>query len=75
MRPFVVDKWHFHVAGRALKKSSSTQKSRFSRLLSMMIAICVKLAGVGLNICECAGKAKSHSGRRASPHSCLAMVL
>ena len=35
----------------------------------------VKLAGVGLNVCECAGKAESHPGRRVSSHSCLAKVL
>ena len=37
--------------------------------------LCVKPAGVGLNVCECAGKAERHPGRRVSSHSCLAKVL
>ena len=28
--------------------------------------MCVKLAGVGLNVCECAGKAEGHLGKCAS---------
>ena len=30
---------------------------------------------MGLNVCECGGKAGSHFGRRVSSHSCLAKVL
>ena len=33
------------------------------------------VAGVGLNVCEWAGKAKSPPGRRVSSHSCLTKVL
>ena len=30
---------------------------------------------MGLNVCECTGKAESHPGRWVSSHSCLTKVL
>ena len=36
--------------------------------------MCAKLARVGLNVCECGGKAESHPGRRVSSHSCLSFL-
>ena len=35
----------------------------------------VKYAGVGLNVCECTGKAESDPGRRGLSPRCLAKVL
>ena len=41
----------------------------------MVGSLCVKLAGVGLNVCECARKVESHPGRCVSSHIFLAKVL
>ena len=43
--------------------------------LCSWLFVCVKLAGVGLNICERVGKAENHSERWVSSHSCLTKVL
>ena len=36
--------------------------------------MCTKLAGVGLNVCECAGKAKNHPRRWVSSRSSLSFL-
>ena len=37
--------------------------------------MCVKLARVALNVCECAREEEGHPGRWAALYSCLAKVL
>ena len=65
------------MAGRNLDQTLNTKiPERFSSSLNVM-AGCLreKLAEVGLNVCECAGKAGSHPGRWVPPHSWLAKIL
>ena len=40
---------HFHVAGQSAEKSSNSQKKREC---NGWLIVCVKLAGVSLNVCE-----------------------
>ena len=85
LRPFVVVWWHFHVAGRTFEEIlQHLKKKHYKDFLACWLwwlAICVcktwlsGLSWVGLNVCECAGKAESHPGRWVSSQSCLAKVL
>ena len=65
--------------GETLENHPTLKKERFSSLLNVMVGyLCVlyvKLAGVDLNVYECAGKVENHRGRQVSSHSCLAKVL
>ena len=49
---------------------------RFSSLLNVMVGyLCVQSLPEWACVCECAGKAESHTGRWVSSHSCLAKLL
>ena len=56
------------MVGTTLKKSSNTKKKKNTRIIFWFVEcdgllfVCVKLAGVGLNVFECAGKSESHPG-------------
>ena len=54
------------------KKGNNTHKDF---LLVECDWLAIWVSGVGLNVCECAGKEESHPGARVSSHSCLAKVL
>ena len=61
------------MAGRSIKEIlqhlKKTKKDFYLVECDARLFVCVKLARVGLNVCECAGKAGQVS------HSCLAKVL
>ena len=48
------------------KKKKTGKKKRLLELV--ILAVCAKLAEVGLKVCEHAGKVKSYPGRPASSH-------
>ena len=69
--------WNFEEILQHLKKKNTRKIEKIFLLVECdgWLFVCVKLAGVGLNVCECAGKAQSRPGRWVSSHSCLAKVL
>ena len=66
MQPFVVVWRHFHVVGWNFE-------GKIFLIVDCdgLLFVCIKLAGVGLNVCQCTRKADSHPGRQ----SCLTRVL
>ena len=68
---------NFEEIHQHLKKQQQKNTKKIFYLVECdgWLFVCAKLAGVGLNVCEHAGKVESHPGRWVSSHSCLAKVL
>ena len=55
----------------AVRNFEEVLQQALSSSLNVIVGyLCVE--SLGLNVCECTGKAERHSGRRVSSHSCLA---